>query len=124
MTQEELAERLGLTFQQVQKYETGANRVSASRLAAIAHILELPIGFFFHDVSPAIGGSDHQYRYRLLLPETINLVRNYAAIDEPAVQKAFLALVQAVAAVPAGAPDERASSGSKRVSTRPRNPKK
>src|SRR6202142_4657290 len=53
MTQGELAGRLGLTFQQVQKYETGANRISASRLAAIAGLLELPIGFFLAELAPA-----------------------------------------------------------------------
>jgi len=50
MSQERLGERLGLTFQQVQKYEKGANRVGASRLFAIANILEVPVEFFFADM--------------------------------------------------------------------------
>src|SRR5580658_4314816 len=50
MTQETLANALGLTFQQVQKYELGANRVSASRLSAMADILRVPIAFFFGDL--------------------------------------------------------------------------
>src|SRR5271170_1802480 len=50
MNQETLANALGLTFQQVQKYEGGANRVSASRLSAMADILGVPISFFFGDV--------------------------------------------------------------------------
>src|ERR1700730_17173912 len=53
MNQEELARALGLTFQQVQKYESGANRVSASRLWEIAGILNMPIAYFF----PAKGGA-------------------------------------------------------------------
>jgi len=50
MSQERLGERLGLTFQQVQKYEKGANRVGASRLFAISNILEVPVEFFFADM--------------------------------------------------------------------------
>jgi transcriptional regulator with XRE-family HTH domain len=49
VTQTELAERLGVTFQQVQKYETGKNRVSCSRLSDIAKTLETPISYFFAD---------------------------------------------------------------------------
>jgi len=54
MSQERLGERLGLTFQQVQKYEKGANRVGASRLFAISNILEVPIEFFFADMPASI----------------------------------------------------------------------
>ncbi len=53
MTQQALASRLGVTFQQVQKYEVGANRVSASRLWEIARLLDVPIGFFFEGFSAA-----------------------------------------------------------------------
>src|SRR5213083_346205 len=53
MNQETLARELGLTFQQVQKYEGGANRISASRLSQIAEILGVPITYFFSDVEPA-----------------------------------------------------------------------
>src|SRR5690606_34025694 len=49
MSQEKLGERLGITFQQVQKYEKGTNRVGASRLQAIASILDAPVSFFFED---------------------------------------------------------------------------
>ena len=51
MSQEKLGESLGLTFQQVQKYEKGSNRVSASRLYQMAQILGVPVQFFFEDVS-------------------------------------------------------------------------
>src|SRR5688572_2571155 len=47
MSQEKLGDALGLTFQQVQKYEKGANRIGASRLQQIAHILQVPVAFFF-----------------------------------------------------------------------------
>ena len=53
MSQERLGDQLGLTFQQVQKYEKGANRVGASRLFAIARILDVPVQFFFEDMTEA-----------------------------------------------------------------------
>lgn len=56
MSQERLADQLGLTFQQVQKYEKGTNRISASRLQQISHILEVPVPFFFEGAPPASGG--------------------------------------------------------------------
>jgi transcriptional regulator with XRE-family HTH domain len=55
MSQEALADQLGITFQQVQKYEKGTNRISASRLQAMCDILQVPVGFFFEDV-PQIAG--------------------------------------------------------------------
>ena len=55
MSQERLADQLGLTFQQVQKYEKGTNRISASRLQEISHILEVPVPFFFEG-APQIAG--------------------------------------------------------------------
>ena len=51
MSQEKLGEHLGLTFQQVQKYEKGANRIGASRLFDIARVLDVPIGYFFEEMS-------------------------------------------------------------------------
>jgi transcriptional regulator with XRE-family HTH domain len=55
MSQEKLGDALGLTFQQVQKYEKGANRIGASRLQQIAHILQVPVSFFFEG-APNIPG--------------------------------------------------------------------
>jgi len=59
MSQEKLGDALGLTFQQVQKYEKGTNRIGASRLQQIAHILQVPVSFFFEGApaSPSGGGS-------------------------------------------------------------------
>jgi transcriptional regulator with XRE-family HTH domain len=59
MSQSDLADRLGITFQQVQKYEKGANRVSASRLQGISQILQVPIPFFFEG-APRIAGQSRQ----------------------------------------------------------------
>ena len=55
MSQEKLGDALGLTFQQVQKYEKGANRIGASRLQQIAHILQVPVSFFFDGAPTAPG---------------------------------------------------------------------
>jgi transcriptional regulator with XRE-family HTH domain len=85
MTQQQLAERVGIKFQQIQKYETGANRVSASRLWDIADSLEVPVNFFFeglaseeselpiHDGVPSDLMGDK---------EALDLVRSYYAIPE------------------------------------------
>ncbi|MDT8265491.1 helix-turn-helix transcriptional regulator, partial [Roseomonas sp. DSM 102946] len=54
MSQEKLGEALGLTFQQVQKYERGVNRIGASRLFDIARVLDVPIGFFFDDMPDGV----------------------------------------------------------------------
>jgi transcriptional regulator with XRE-family HTH domain len=58
MSQEKLGDALGLTFQQVQKYEKGTNRIGASRLQQIAHILQVPVSFFFEG-APNVGGAHH-----------------------------------------------------------------
>src|SRR6187399_2479028 len=55
MSQEKLGDALGLTFQQVQKYEKGTNRIGASRLQQISHILQVPVSFFFEG-APSLGG--------------------------------------------------------------------
>ena len=57
MSQHELGHALGLTFQQLQKYEKGANRIGASRLHQLARILQVPVGFFFEGAPENIGGA-------------------------------------------------------------------
>ena len=100
MNQETLARALGLTFQQVQKYEGGANRVSASRLSQIAEVLGVAIPYFFSDLDPGEGGpaaGDSGLRELLLRPETIELVRSYYAIPDAQTRRQFLDMVKAVA---------------------------
>jgi transcriptional regulator with XRE-family HTH domain len=98
MNQETLAAHLGLTFQQVQKYEHGANRVSASRLAEMAKALDVPIRYFFDGITADAELSPEQQRRRDLmrLPETIELVRLFYAIPDEKVRQQFLDLVKAV----------------------------
>jgi transcriptional regulator with XRE-family HTH domain len=101
MNQETLAKPLGLSFQQVQKYENGTNRVSASRQSAIADALGVTISFFFADmpVEGEQGGAEgRETREQMHRPETIELVRLYYAIPDLAVRQRFLEMVKTVAA--------------------------
>jgi transcriptional regulator with XRE-family HTH domain len=100
MNQETLANALGLTFQQVQKYEGGANRVSASRLSAMSDILGVPISFFFGDLQlDDTSGTpeEREARERMERPETIELIRLYYAIPDQRVRQQFLEMVKVVA---------------------------
>lgn len=100
MNQETLANALGLTFQQVQKYEGGANRVSASRLSAMAEILSVPISYFFGDLrtdDAEISPEDQRWREHLQRPETIEFIRLYYAIPDPRVRRQFLEMTKTVA---------------------------
>ena len=89
MSQERLGEALGLTFQQVQKYETGVNRVSASRLFDLSRVLDVPIGFFFDDVPDVV----------LSRRETVELVGAYYRILDPAVRQRVLDLIKSLGSV-------------------------
>lgn len=89
MTQQQLADKVGIKFQQIQKYETGMNRVSASRLWDIADAVEVPISFFFEGLSencapaPAVAGDI------LADKEALALVRSYYAIPEAQRRRLF-----------------------------------
>lgn len=101
MNRQTLANALDLTFQQVQKYEHGANRVSASRLSAIGDTLGVPISFFFADLQRNDASATPQEgkaRELMESPETIELVRLYCAIPDLRVRKQFLEMAKAVAA--------------------------
>ncbi|MBU3259388.1 helix-turn-helix domain-containing protein [Roseovarius sp. PS-C2] len=85
MTQQQLAEHVGIKFQQIQKYETGANRVSASRLWDIADALGVEVSFFFEGLAPeGSAGKDAENMPADLLgdKEALDLVRSYYAIPE------------------------------------------
>ncbi|MGI9367831.1 MAG: helix-turn-helix domain-containing protein [Ruegeria sp.] len=85
MTQQQLAEQVGIKFQQIQKYETGANRISASRLWDIAEALEVPVSFFFEGLEEAGKESSDKKSVPADLmgdKEALDLVRSYYAIPE------------------------------------------
>lgn len=80
VTQQQLAEQVGIKFQQIQKYETGMNRVSASRLWDIAQALDVPVSFFFEGLSDEeMATVDHDI---LSDKEALQLVRAYYAMPE------------------------------------------
>ena len=83
-TQQQLAEAVGIKFQQIQKYETGMNRVSASRLWDIAHVLAVPVSFFFAglDVAADAALTGDVPGDVLTDKEALDLLRSYYAIPE------------------------------------------
>jgi transcriptional regulator with XRE-family HTH domain len=92
LTQEQLAQRLGVSYQQVQKYERGANRISASRLFALAHRLDVAPGWFFADLDPpteCVASNDGA---------GLELARACAGIPDDEVRAAVVVLLQALAA--------------------------
>lgn len=85
MTQQQLAEKVGIKFQQIQKYETGANRVSASRLWDISDAMEVPVSFFFdglQDEGKAVADKASVPEDLMGDKEALDLVRSYYAIPE------------------------------------------
>ena len=117
ISQERLAEGLGLTFQQVQKYERGANRISASRLWDLSQILDVPVSYFLDDMSKATMKSSPQRVARgadagdreggdlkdpMARCETLELVRAYYTIKQPTVRKRVSDMVKSIALTLAG----------------------
>jgi transcriptional regulator with XRE-family HTH domain len=103
MSQEKLADGLGLTFQQVQKYEKGTNRVGASRLQAISALLQVPISFFFEDASPpstrkkaADGPSDDFVTEFLKSGDSDTLMKAFLRIKAPEVRRSIVHMVEAI----------------------------
>ncbi len=109
ISQTDLGKAFDVTFQQVQKYEKGTNRISASRLFNLCRVLDVPISFFFEDLSPAAAGGGRR-RTRglseapaaalepdlLFKRETVGLIRAYYRVKDPRVRKRVLDLLQAV----------------------------
>jgi len=96
LTQTQLGEAIGVTFQQVQKYEKGVNRVGASRMVQIATALKVDPSFFFPQMD---GGQTAAPEIMALLatPHSVDLLRAFAAIEKRTTRSALVALVQAVA---------------------------
>jgi transcriptional regulator with XRE-family HTH domain len=103
LSQERLAELLGLTFQQVQKYEKGVNRIAASRLFDIANALEVPVAFFFDGLSAATAsgvaedGAEGLVFDTLATPDGLHLMTLFGSIRNPRVRRRVVDLVRALA---------------------------
>ncbi len=104
-----LAKAVGVTYQQLQKYERGVNRVGASRLFNLGRALDVPVSFFFEDLSPAAaGGGKRRTRGLSEAPaavlepdslskrETVELIRAYYLVTDPGLRKRVLDLMQAL----------------------------
>ena len=105
LSQEKLGAAIGLTFQQVQKYERGANRIGCSRLFDIAAALEVPVSFFFEEfgggdtqrATPEPGGDRSLEADLISKRETLELVRAYYGIPDPTLRKRTFELIKAAA---------------------------
>src|SRR5246500_4759652 len=107
LSQEKLGEAIGLTFQQVQKYERGANRIGASRLHDLSRVLDVPVSFFFDDMdpvrAPAIPSDFAEPEAEafdsdpLRRRETVELVDAYYRIGDPGLRRHFFELARALA---------------------------
>ncbi|MEM9170572.1 MAG: helix-turn-helix transcriptional regulator [Pseudomonadota bacterium] len=111
MSQDKLGEALGLTFQQIQKYEKGVNRIGASRVFEISRVLGVPIQFLFDDYEApgetangfAEGETDGSFMQVMNTPESIQLCRYFSEIGDARVRRSVLDLVRSIATGAAGA---------------------
>jgi transcriptional regulator with XRE-family HTH domain len=109
MSQEKLGDALGLTFQQVQKYERGANRIGASRLYDLSRVLDVPVSFFFDDIKAETLAAAHREpgerepaegAYEpdpMMRRETLELVRAYYRIPDTQIRRRLFDLTKAIA---------------------------
>jgi transcriptional regulator with XRE-family HTH domain len=112
MSQEKLGQAIGLTFQQVQKYERGANRVGASRLFDLARVLDVPVVYFFEEMPPGLAGSPAKGEHKpkgmtestsayqaepMMKRETLELVRAYLKIADTQLRRRVFDLAKAIA---------------------------
>lgn len=105
MSQEKLGEALGITFQQIQKYEKGSNRIGASRLQRITEVLNVPVSFFFEDVPGTAAsrqaglsepsGPDYVVDF-LSTSEGLQLNRAFVKISDPKVRRRIIDLVRSL----------------------------
>ncbi|GLK66545.1 helix-turn-helix domain-containing protein [Hansschlegelia plantiphila] len=110
MSQEKLGEALGITFQQIQKYEKGTNRIGASRMQQIATVMAVPVSYFFDDAPGADSGngfaeahgSDYVVDF-LTTTEGLQLNKSFVRISDAKVRRKIVDLVSALADQPAKA---------------------
>jgi len=107
-SQTNIGEALGLTFQQIQKYERGANRISSSRLFKLSKLLTVPVVYFFEEMPNQLKEDARNFKGekpepfdqdRLATDETLGLVRNYYKIKNPKVRKRIFEFIKSVAQV-------------------------
>jgi transcriptional regulator with XRE-family HTH domain len=100
-SQTSLGEALGITFQQIQKYEKGTNRIGASGLQQIAHILQVPVSFFFEDLplpSEALSEEGPYIDDFLATSDGLSLTKYFIRIKDPKLRRCIVDLVEHIAA--------------------------
>ena len=115
MSQTALGEAIGLTFQQLQKYEKGTNRISASRLFALSRVLDVPVEYFFDDMPAAVAARSPADKKRgrtkkppsydlgpMATRETLELVRAYYKISDPEIRTHLFAMTKILGARSSG----------------------
>lgn len=102
MSQTELGAKIGLTFQQIQKYEKGANRIGAGRLYQFADILGVPPSFFFDGLSNVEAANHDPAQTSMLSRDAMELLRAYNGIQNDTVRRRVLALVKSMSIEPDG----------------------
>lgn len=99
LSQNELAKRIGVTLQQVQKYEGGANRIGAGRLERISEALDVPVAFFFTEdeaIQANLSGETHGIFQLAQSPETVRLLKAMHKIKGREMQQLLIALAEAI----------------------------
>jgi transcriptional regulator with XRE-family HTH domain len=97
LSQQKLAERLGVTFQQVQKYERGTNRIAGSTLILIAEALETPASYFLGEASGGGGSVNDEAMVNIAQRGASDLLKQYVSIRSPKLRGALLQLVKTLA---------------------------
>ncbi len=110
MSQEQLGQRIGITFQQIQKYERGINRIGSSRLYDLAQVLEVPVSYFFGELGsegdgrpfdpnrrPGVSGEEPPSLNLPTRREALDLARAYHAIEDPRIRRRLLDMVKSLA---------------------------
>lgn len=99
LSQTELGDQVGITFQQIQKCENGSNRIGSSRLWQFSQILDVPVSYFFEGLEGKPAKPQRKDRHALAMeqPETIKLVRNYYAIKDDEVRETAYVLIDKLA---------------------------
>jgi transcriptional regulator with XRE-family HTH domain len=122
MSQQKLGEAIGLTFQQVQKYERGTNRVGSSRMFELARVLDVPVSYFFEEMGSDVAARGRQHAFGIAAEaptssggadpmtkrETLELVRAYYKITDAKIRKRLFEMTKALAAAAAAPADRKA----------------
>ncbi|PWR24958.1 helix-turn-helix domain-containing protein [Zavarzinia aquatilis] len=112
LSQTDLADSLGLTFQQVQKYEKGTNRVSASKLYQLSQTLDVPVAFFFDGLG---GEAAETAEVPALTADAVRLVAAFETIHDQAIRAQVVQITRAISAAQPAAVDERLVSAARQA---------